>query len=55
MTDGRIPGTDLPNLRRRAQTLFETMRAAYGERDLRRRGAGELFPPTFPPYEETSR
>ncbi|WLQ39301.1 hypothetical protein P8A22_04215 [Streptomyces laculatispora] len=62
-TDDRIPGTDLPNLRRRAQPLSETMRAAYGERDLRRRGAGELFPltfpppfpSTFPPYEETSR
>ncbi|MFF1926424.1 chlorohydrolase family protein [Streptomyces sp. NPDC058221] len=55
MTDGRIPGIDLANLRRRAQSLFETMRAAYGERDLHRRGAGELFPPTFQPYEETSR
>lgn len=55
MTDGRVPGIDLANLRRRAQSLFETMRAAHGERDPHRRGAGELFPPTFPPYEETSR
>ncbi|WP_405749621.1 amidohydrolase family protein [Streptomyces sp. NBC_00012] len=52
MTDGRIPGVDLVNLRRRAQSLFDRMREAYSERDLRRRGARELFPPTFPPFEE---
>ncbi|WP_052850964.1 chlorohydrolase family protein [Streptomyces avicenniae] len=53
LTDGALPGTDLPGLRRRAQALFEKMRAAYGERDVLRRDAAELFPPTFPPFEET--
>ncbi|MFD7491827.1 chlorohydrolase family protein [Streptomyces sp. NPDC059832] len=53
MTDGRIPGIDPVDLRRRAQGLFERMRAAYSERDLLRRGTGELFPPTFPPFEAT--
>ncbi|WNI27948.1 amidohydrolase family protein [Streptomyces sp. ITFR-6] len=54
MTDGRIPGTDLANLRRRAQELFERMREGYAERDVHRRGADALFPPTFPPFEETT-
>lgn len=54
MTDGRIPGIDLANLRRRAQGLFETMREGYAERDAHRRGADVLFPPTFPPFEETT-
>lgn len=54
MTDGRIPGIDLANLRRRAQSLFETMREGYAERDAHRRGADVLFPPTFPPFEETT-
>ncbi|MGW1407833.1 chlorohydrolase family protein [Streptomyces sp. NPDC002403] len=53
MTDGRIPGVDPVNLRRRAQDLFDRMREAYSERDVRRRGADELFPPTFPPFRET--
>ncbi|MGW2182720.1 chlorohydrolase family protein [Streptomyces sp. NPDC001732] len=52
MTDGRIPGIDLANLRRRAQDLFDRMRAAYTERDLLRRDTPELFPPTFPPFRE---
>ncbi|MFJ2897172.1 hypothetical protein ACIO87_20085 [Streptomyces sp. NPDC087218] len=54
MTDGRIPGVDLANLRRRAQELFDRMRAAYSERDLLRRDTAELFPPTFPPFREPS-
>ncbi|WP_328512090.1 chlorohydrolase family protein [Streptomyces sp. NBC_00376] len=51
MTDGRIPGIDPVNLRRRAQGLFDRMREAYSERDVLRRGARELFPPTFPLFE----
>ncbi|MET9918214.1 chlorohydrolase family protein [Streptomyces sp. NPDC006435] len=54
LTDGRIPGIDLANLRRRAQELFDRMRAAYSERDLLRRDTAELFPPTFPPLREPS-
>ncbi|MFI8763990.1 chlorohydrolase family protein [Streptomyces sp. NPDC053792] len=48
MRDGRIPGVDLDALRRAGQELFEVMRAAYPERDHRRRTADELFPPVFP-------
>ncbi|MFD0022657.1 hypothetical protein [Streptomyces sp. NPDC058382] len=55
VVDGRIPGIDLADLRRRAQALFEAVRAAHGERCLHRRGAGGLFPPAFPSYEETQR
>ncbi|MEV6103750.1 chlorohydrolase family protein [Streptomyces sp. NPDC051940] len=55
LVDGRIPGVDTDALRRRAQALFGKMRTAYGERDVQGRGADELFPPTFPPFEETPR
>ncbi|GAA1370152.1 hypothetical protein [Streptomyces beijiangensis] len=48
LVDGRLPGIDTDGLRRRAQSLFEKMRAAYSERDVRGRTAAELFPPTFP-------
>ncbi|MET8506140.1 chlorohydrolase family protein [Streptomyces sp. NPDC004787] len=48
MRDGRIPGVDLGALRRAGQELFELMRAAYPERDHRRRPVDELFPPVFP-------
>lgn len=46
--DGVIPGVDLPAMTRRAQELFDRMRAAYSERDYLRRPAEELFPPSFP-------
>ncbi|WP_125615813.1 chlorohydrolase family protein [Specibacter cremeus] len=48
--DGEVPGVDLAALRARAQALFARMRAAYSERDTLRRGADELFPPTFPAF-----
>ncbi|WP_329126701.1 chlorohydrolase family protein [Streptomyces sp. NBC_01465] len=50
LVDGRLPGIDTENLRRRAQSLFDKMRAAYSERDVRGRTATELFPPTFPDF-----
>ncbi|NEB74497.1 amidohydrolase family protein [Streptomyces sp. SID14478] len=50
LVDGHVPGIDTDGLRRRAQSLFATMRAAYGERDVRGRTADELFPPTFPAF-----
>ncbi|WP_419995417.1 chlorohydrolase family protein [Streptomyces boninensis] len=53
LVDGELPGVDLAGLRGRAQALFDKMRAAYGERDVRGRSADELFPPTFPEFEET--
>ncbi|MEV0094971.1 chlorohydrolase family protein [Streptomyces sp. NPDC050738] len=52
LVDGRLPGVDTDELRRRAQSLFGKMRAAYGERDVHGRSADELFPPTFPDFEE---
>ncbi|MFC6011570.1 chlorohydrolase family protein [Nocardia lasii] len=48
LRDGVIPGIDLTAMTRRAQTLFERMRAAYAERDYLRRPVSELFPPSFP-------
>ncbi|MFC9475242.1 chlorohydrolase family protein [Nocardia sp. NPDC056952] len=48
LRDGVIPGIDLPAMTRRAQSLFDRMRAAYTERDYLRRPAGELFPASFP-------
>ncbi|WP_202469351.1 hypothetical protein [Streptomyces sp. SID2888] len=48
MRDGVIPGVDLPALRRAGQQLFDMMRAAYPERDHRRRTVEELFSPVFP-------
>ncbi|MEU8895937.1 chlorohydrolase family protein [Nocardia sp. NPDC048505] len=47
MRDGVLPGFDHPARTRRAQSLFERMRAAYSERDYRRRGPDELFPSSF--------
>ncbi|WP_280346777.1 chlorohydrolase family protein [Nocardia neocaledoniensis] len=46
--DGVIPGVDLPAMTRRAQALFDRMRAAYSERDYLRRPTDELFPASFP-------
>lgn len=48
LRDGVIAGIDLPAMTRRAQELFDRMRAAYSERDYLRRPPGELFPPSFP-------
>ncbi|MEU4809614.1 chlorohydrolase family protein [Nocardia fluminea] len=48
LRDGVIPGVDLPAMTRRAQALFERMRAAYSERDYLRRPTSELFPASFP-------
>ncbi|MFI0463250.1 chlorohydrolase family protein [Saccharopolyspora sp. 5N102] len=50
LADSRIPGVDLEDLRQRAQLLFEKMREAYSERDVQRRPAAELFPPTYPAF-----
>ncbi|WP_327658123.1 chlorohydrolase family protein [Streptomyces sp. NBC_00483] len=50
LVDGALPGTDLPQLARSAQALFEKMRAAYSERDTERRDTEALFPPTFPAF-----
>ncbi|MFI6937834.1 chlorohydrolase family protein [Streptomyces sp. NPDC050418] len=54
LVDGTLPGVDLARLRDDAQALFAKMRAAYGERDVKRRTADELFPPTFPPFTEVA-
>ncbi len=54
LVDGQLPGIDLEALRCRAQALFEKMRAAYPERDLRHRPVSELFPPTFPSFTAVS-
>lgn len=45
---GGLPGIDLDALRADGQRLFGEMRAAYSERDVQRREADELFPPTYP-------
>lgn len=47
MDQGVLPGVDEAAMRARAQAYFEAMKAAYGERDYRRRPAAELFPPSF--------
>lgn len=44
--DGGLPGVDLEALRADGQRIFETLRAAYAERD--HLGGDELFPGTFP-------
>lgn len=49
VVDGALPGLDLESLRAEGQQLFDRMRAAYSERDSRRRDPDELFPPTYPP------
>ena len=48
VVDGALPGLDLEGLRSEAQRLFGLMRAAYSERDVRRRNSEVLFPPTYP-------
>ncbi|WEK51615.1 MAG: chlorohydrolase family protein [Candidatus Kaistia colombiensis] len=48
MENGVIPGIDEEAMRQRAQTYFDTMKAAYSERDYRRRPVEQLFPPEFP-------
>jgi cytosine/adenosine deaminase-related metal-dependent hydrolase len=45
--DGALPGVDADAMRRRAQSYFERMKAAYAERDYRRRPPDALFPPSF--------
>ena len=47
MLDGDVVGSDLPELSRRAQELFNTMRLSYTERDREHRSAADLFPGTF--------
>jgi len=54
VVDGALPGIDLDALRAEGQRLFDQMKAAYSERDLRRRQPGALFPPTYPHAEITS-
>ncbi|MGX1159441.1 cytosine/adenosine deaminase-related metal-dependent hydrolase [Arthrobacter sp. SLBN-100] len=48
VVEGALPGVDLAALRAEGQRLFDQMKAAYGERDHRRREADELFPPAYP-------
>jgi cytosine/adenosine deaminase-related metal-dependent hydrolase len=45
--DGQIPGMDVDAMRAQAQAYHAKMRAAYSERDYRRRPEAELFPPSF--------
>jgi cytosine/adenosine deaminase-related metal-dependent hydrolase len=45
--DGAISGLDVEAMRRRAQAYFETYKAAYSERDYKRRSVDDLFPPSF--------
>lgn len=47
MEDRQLPGIDADALQTRAQAHFDTMKAAYSERDYRRRDPDALFPPTF--------
>ncbi|WP_199548163.1 chlorohydrolase family protein [Streptomyces sp. N35] len=55
LVDGELPGVDTEALRVQAQGLFAKMRAAYSERDFRRRDADELFPATFPAFVDEAR
>lgn len=45
--DGAVPGVDVEAMRRRAQSYFETYKAAYSEWDHLRRPTEVLFPPSF--------
>ncbi|MEV3978070.1 amidohydrolase family protein [Nonomuraea sp. NPDC049758] len=54
MRDRTIPGVDEESMRLRAQTYFETMKAAYSERDHLRRDPAVLFPPSFRVVEDGS-
>ncbi|MFC8041584.1 chlorohydrolase family protein [Paenarthrobacter sp. NPDC057355] len=47
MAEGRIEGVDLEFWRSRGQELFDKMRRAYSQRDIRKRPADELFPPVY--------
>jgi cytosine/adenosine deaminase-related metal-dependent hydrolase len=47
MEDWRIPSIDAAEMRRHAQVYFNTMKAAYAERDVRRRLPDDLFPASF--------
>ena len=51
---GTLPGVDLQALRAEAQLLFDRMRAAYSERDFRRREPDRLFPPVYQRVRSTS-
>jgi hypothetical protein len=48
MQHAQVPGIDLVAIRRRAQGLFERMRAAYSLRDYLHRSPDQLFPSSFP-------
>ncbi len=50
MQDRHLPGIDVERMRERAQRYFETMKAAYSERDYKRRPPAEMFPPSFPEF-----
>jgi len=45
--NGQIPGLDQEWMRLQAQAYFEKMRAAYPERDYKKRPETALFPPSF--------
>lgn len=51
MENGILAGINEPSMRRRAQAYFDRMKAAYSERDHRRRPAEELFSASFPSAE----
>ena len=48
MEDRVLPGVDAVAMQARTQTYLATMKAAYSERDYRRRGTPQLFQPSFP-------
>ncbi|MFF0868477.1 amidohydrolase family protein [Nonomuraea sp. NPDC003560] len=54
MRDRTIPGVDEESMRLRAQSYFETMKAAYSERDHLRRDPALLFPASFRVVEDGS-
>lgn len=47
MCDRQIPGIDLDKLEAGAGEIFAKLRAAYSDRDVKRRPAAELFPMSF--------
>jgi cytosine/adenosine deaminase-related metal-dependent hydrolase len=49
---GRLVGTDMQALAREAQSLFGKLRAGYGDRTQTPTTASDLFPATFPAWEE---
>ena len=48
MEDWQIPGVDWAELQREVQSVFETLKGGYSERDFRHRTVAELFPSSFP-------